>query len=152
MSRRRARIDQKGEWSRAVPVHRERGASAVELAIAALLLVPLVLGIADFGMLWQKRQTTTSAARAGARMAASSCLVAPNTPTSTCVDGNRITDDYRTLLALRAVLGPSVGEVDRVIIYKPTNADGSPPAQCLGLDVSVFSTFANSFRLTPALS
>lgn len=47
----------------------ERGAAAVELAITAPVLVVLVLGIADYGLLMEWASSLEGAARAGAEVA-----------------------------------------------------------------------------------
>ncbi|MGY3564733.1 TadE/TadG family type IV pilus assembly protein [Sinomonas sp. RB5] len=46
---------------------RERGAAAVEFALVLPVLILLVLGIVDFGRVFNAQQTLTFAARAGAR-------------------------------------------------------------------------------------
>ncbi|WP_136612339.1 TadE/TadG family type IV pilus assembly protein [Sinomonas albida] len=48
--------------------HRERGAAAVEFALVLPVLVVLVMGIIDFGRVFNAQQTLTFAARAGARV------------------------------------------------------------------------------------
>jgi Flp pilus assembly protein TadG len=47
----------------------ERGAVLVEFALSLPLLVLLIVGIFDFGFLFQEYQVVTNAAREGARMA-----------------------------------------------------------------------------------
>jgi Flp pilus assembly protein TadG len=47
----------------------ERGAEFVEMALAFPLLLIVVLGILDFGMLFQQYEVLTNAAREGARIA-----------------------------------------------------------------------------------
>lgn len=48
--------------------HRDRGASAVEFALVALFaLLPLLLGIIQFGMIFYSQITITHAAREGVR-------------------------------------------------------------------------------------
>ncbi len=46
------------------------GQNLVEFAIVAVMLLVILLGIADFGMLWMTNQAVTNAAREGARVAA----------------------------------------------------------------------------------
>lgn len=48
---------------------RERGAVVVEMAVVAPLLLTIVLGIIEFGWVFMVRQTMTTAAREGARVA-----------------------------------------------------------------------------------
>lgn len=59
------------------PQHRERGAAAVEFALILPVLLALVLGIIDFGRVFNAQQTLTYAARAGARV-----MVLQNNPTA----------------------------------------------------------------------
>jgi Flp pilus assembly protein TadG len=47
----------------------ERGAELIEFALVLPLLLVLVLGIVDFGFLFQRLEVITNAAREGARMA-----------------------------------------------------------------------------------
>ncbi|WP_138414200.1 TadE/TadG family type IV pilus assembly protein [Sinomonas gamaensis] len=49
---------------------RERGAAAVEFALVLPVLLALVLGIIDFGRVFNAQQTLTYATRAGARVMA----------------------------------------------------------------------------------
>jgi Flp pilus assembly protein TadG len=46
---------------------RERGAAAVEFALVLPVLILLILGIIDFGRMFNAQQTLTFAARSGAR-------------------------------------------------------------------------------------
>ena len=48
----------------------ERGAELIEFAIVTPLLLLLVFGIADFGLMFQRYEVLTNAAREGARVAA----------------------------------------------------------------------------------
>ena len=48
----------------------DRGAELIEFAVAFPLLLLVVLGIVDFGFLFQKYEVVTNAAREGARLAA----------------------------------------------------------------------------------
>ena len=82
----------------------------------AVLLVPLAYGLIDYGMLWQKRQTVDAATRAGARQAATTCLVSPSA--STCDQGNRVLDDYRALQFVRSILGGALSQVETVVVYR----------------------------------
>jgi Flp pilus assembly protein TadG len=50
-------------------VQRERGAELIEFALVLPLLLLLVLGIVDFGFLFQRLEVVTNAAREGARIA-----------------------------------------------------------------------------------
>jgi Flp pilus assembly protein TadG len=50
--------------------HRETGAAVVEFVLVMVLLVPVVLGIAQVGLVLHVRNTATAAASEGARAAA----------------------------------------------------------------------------------
>ncbi|MCD4688956.1 MAG: pilus assembly protein [Desulfuromonadaceae bacterium] len=45
----------------------ENGATSVEFAVIAVLLLTLIFGVIDFGLLFYNRQVLTNAAREGAR-------------------------------------------------------------------------------------
>ena len=54
------------------PTHRfrsERGAELIEFALAVPLLLFIIMGLVDFGFLFQRFQVVTNAAREGARIA-----------------------------------------------------------------------------------
>jgi Flp pilus assembly protein TadG len=51
------------------PKHRQRGAVIIEAAIVFPLLITLVMGILEFGMVFSDKMTVTSSTRAGARSA-----------------------------------------------------------------------------------
>ena len=98
---------------------RERGAAAVEFAIIATLLIPLVAGIVDFGTLFQKRQSVQDSTRAGARAGATTCAVISTDPTSpNCDKGNRIDHDALIMQALRARLGSAASQVVKITVYQ----------------------------------
>jgi len=50
-------------------VRSERGAELIEFALVLPVLLMIVLGIADFGFLFQRMEVVTNAAREGARIA-----------------------------------------------------------------------------------
>ena len=54
---------------RSARVSSERGAELIEFALVLPLLLLVVLGIVDFGFLFQRMEVVTNAAREGARMA-----------------------------------------------------------------------------------
>ena len=58
-----APINRRQRW------HSERGAELVEFALTFPLLLIVVLGILDFGFLFQRYEVVTNAAREGARIA-----------------------------------------------------------------------------------
>lgn len=59
-------------------VRSERGAELIEFALVFPVLLLVVLGIVDFGFLFQRMEVVTNAAREGARIA-----VLPGTPRRT---------------------------------------------------------------------
>ena len=125
----------------------EPGAAAVEFAIGALLLITLLFGAGEFGLLLQKEHTVASAVRSGARIASSTCLDMSNAdtgvlsgPASTssrfrCEKGNREVDDFFVIAGLRASLRGYWGEVESIRIYRIpqgsiAKGDGKPPTVC----------------------
>ena len=48
--------------------HRQRGQAVIELALCLPLLLLVVLGIFDFGFMFQRYEVVTNAAREGARV------------------------------------------------------------------------------------
>lgn len=92
---------------------RQRGAVAVEFAIAASLLVTMFFGILEVGMLLRTRTTITDASREAARAAAA----LPRT------DGFQ----NNALAAINGIISTTDGEpIDYVVIYRADPADGLP--------------------------
>jgi hypothetical protein len=115
---------------------RQDGAVAVEMVLVSMLLVPLVCGLLDFGMLWQKHQTAEAAMRQSARRTAASCVVPLNDPSSQCKLGNRADDDSKALLAALSALGSAASEIEKVVVFNANGSsvsdlNGSAPAGCL---------------------
>lgn len=90
----------------------------VELAFVALLLMTVSAGAYDYGMAWR----TGLAANEAARTAARTGSALAKTPSA----------DWYALSGLRAALKSSgkLNDVQMVIIYKSTTADGAVPAEC----------------------
>lgn len=96
----------------------ERGAVLVEVVMIVPLLMMITLGVFDLGLGWKASLTVTNAARSGAR-------VASNLGVSSAADKS-------ALIAIAASLGTiPVGEIDYVVIYRATSADGHVPSQCV---------------------
>jgi TadE-like protein len=115
---------------------RQDGAVAVEMVLVSMLLVPLVCGLLDFGMLWQKNQTAESAMRQAARRVAGSCVVPLNDTATNCKSGNKADDDTKALLATLSALGSAASEIETVVVFNANNSsthdlNGSAPAGCL---------------------
>ncbi|MCJ7779434.1 MAG: pilus assembly protein [Acidimicrobiia bacterium] len=92
---------------------RERGAASVEMAIVAPLLVLLVFGIFEYGLLFREKLTIASAATSSARTGATM--------------GTRADADYRILQALEAGLYDQVdsGVLIRVDIFEANPNTGT---------------------------
>lgn len=96
----------------------QRGAVLVETAMVLPFLMVIVLGVLDVGLAWRASMTVTSATRAGARVAS-----------NMGIDWDA---DRQTLLAIGAGLGRiPASQIERVVIYRSTSADGAVPAACL---------------------
>jgi TadE-like protein len=106
------------------------------MVLVSMLLVPLVCGLLDFGMLWQKHQTAEAAMRQSARRIASSCVVPLNDPGTDCKSGNKAEDDTKALLAALSALGSAASEIETVVVFNANNSSttdlkGSAPAGCM---------------------
>jgi hypothetical protein len=66
----------------------QRGATIVEAALVLPVLLALIFGIIQFGILWGKYQDMTNAAREGARYAVAPCPFNLSIP-SHCIAGSR---------------------------------------------------------------
>lgn len=114
--------------SRTSGVSDERGAIAVEFAIVALLLVPIVCGMIDFGTLMQKDASLETAVRQGARSVVQACTVTD----PACTSGNRADDDRRVMIAIAGTLRGSAADIERIVVYRvaANDPDGNTPAPC----------------------
>ena len=99
------------------PAERERGAALVEMALVLPFLVLLAFGLVETGMGWRNAITVTSAARQGARVS-SHLGVNPQA-------------DREGLLAVQAVMGAEMDQVDFIVFYK-ANGSGALPPGCEG--------------------
>jgi Flp pilus assembly protein TadG len=105
--------------TRRVAAGDERGAALVELAVMLVLLIVIAFGIIEFGSGWNRKLQIETASRAGARVGSSL--------------GNTRLADYGVLQAVRSALSAvGLANVDYVVVYKSTTADGSRPAGCNG--------------------
>jgi Flp pilus assembly protein TadG len=96
----------------------ERGAALVELALVVPILVMLVVGIAEFGFGYRDRLTVQTATRTGARVGSNL--------------GDDAQTDYNILQGVKSAMGSiAVANIDKIIVYKSTTADGAVPAACL---------------------
>jgi hypothetical protein len=96
----------------------ERGAALVELTIVAtFILVPLAMGVLEFGLIFRDVLTVSSSVRAGARVGAN-------------VADSR-TADLSILESVKASIS-SVGldRVERVVVFHATSPDGTASELC----------------------
>jgi Flp pilus assembly protein TadG len=96
-----------------------RGVALVEFAFISMILLVLVAGAIDYGLAWRSAVVATEAGRAGARTGAA-MAVSPRA-------------DYEALSGVRASLaaGGRLDDVDRVVLFRATSANGAPPASCI---------------------
>lgn len=96
----------------------ENGAVLVEVVLILPILMLISLAVFDLGLGWKASMTVTNAARAGARVASNL--------------GVSATADKSALASIAASLGTvPVSEIDVIVIYRATTADGDVPADCL---------------------
>lgn len=95
----------------------ERGASLIETAIAIPVLLIVIFGIIEFGLLFRSELTMSNAVRDGGR-AASAYGRAPEA-------------DYLVLRVLEHSLAPLDPEdIDRVVIFEAAGPESTLPAGC----------------------
>jgi Flp pilus assembly protein TadG len=88
----------------------------VEAAIVTPLVMTLLLGLVEFGLLAKDHLTVSNGSRAGARVGSAA--------------GTDPLADYTVLQAVQGATA-SLATVDTVIVYKATSASGAVPASCL---------------------
>ena len=123
----------------------ERGAVAVETVLVTPVLLVVLLGIIELPMLIRDHVAVTSAARTGARVAASEpgCLPDPTKPPCPPTAPTPFAQ-----LAADAVArnGAALEQMRHILVYK-ANADGYPgalssmPSSCAGIDSCVGYTW-----------
>jgi hypothetical protein len=97
----------------------DRGVAIVEMALALPLLVGLAMGVLEFGMVFRNTNVLERSTSAGARIGSS---VGPG-PMA----------DFEILQAINSTVSSASDlEVERVVIFNSTSADGSVPANCQG--------------------
>ena len=95
----------------------DRGATLLEFALVVPFLLLLAFGVAEAGLGWTENNKVEGATSAAARVGA--------------VAGADSTADAQILLALKASLtAESLANLDRVIVFNATAADGAVPASC----------------------
>jgi hypothetical protein len=96
----------------------ERGATLLAFVFVAPFLLLLAFGTAEMGLAWVANNRVEGATSTAARIGASS--------------GSLPEADVNMLVSLRSSLpADELAHLDRVIIFKPTNADGGVPASCI---------------------
>ncbi len=130
----------------------EKGASAVEFAVLLPLLVLLVFGIIEFGLLLYNEQVITNASREGARAAiVGNCSGAVGSiPRKTDGEISKIVTDY--------CIDPADATKKRLITFgnannPPSTTVAPSPSDCVstvGTDVAVTVTYDYTF-LVPSL-
>lgn len=96
----------------------ERGAVLVEIVMIVPLLLVISLSVFDIGLGWKTSMTITSSVRSAARVA-SNLGASPSA-------------DKSALIAMASSLGSiPTSEIDVVVIFRSTTADGKVPPNCL---------------------
>lgn len=111
----------------------ERGQSTVELALAlALVLMPLLLSLLEFGYLFSQAQTVSTASREGARMGGNLAnggqplgCAAGQSPGAANVDPQIVAAVERSLTANGTLV--SLADVTEIRIFKATAAGAETP-------------------------
>jgi Flp pilus assembly protein TadG len=93
----------------------ERGAVLVEFVIVATVLVTLVLGVFEIGMMWSDHQALTQSARHGARVVS-----------QLGVAGEA---DVEALRSVNASLSSINANIDRVVVFE-ADTNGDMPTAC----------------------
>ena len=100
------------------PVRGEAGAVLVEFVFLLPVIALLAFGVIEFGIAWQDRLTVQSAVRAGVRVGSTA--------------GNVATADTGILMAVGAALNDvGLSNVNHVLVYKSSSADGAVPSACV---------------------
>lgn len=95
----------------------EDGAALVEFAICALLILAIAFGIVEFGNAWNRKLQVETAARSGARVGSS-------------LGVGRSADQGLLQATVSALSDVGLANVNYVVVYKSTTADGSPQGTC----------------------
>ncbi len=94
----------------------ERGSVLVEAAVITPLVMTLLLGLVEFGLLAKDHLTVSNGSRAGARVGSAA--------------GTDSLADFQVLQAVQGATG-SLANVDTVVVYKASTPSGAVPASCL---------------------
>ncbi len=95
----------------------ERGVTMIESAIATPVVLLLIFGVLEFGLLFKDYLSLANGVRDGARLA--SAL------------GTEVNTDYKVIeSALRRMPAVSRNQVRRIVVFKATSADSTMPTAC----------------------
>lgn len=98
---------------------RERGASLLEFALVAPVLILLTFGAFEYGMFFKDYLTVSNTTRAGARVGSAA--------------GSNADADYQIIQAVKASANALPGgpnSIEQISIYKSTSAGGGPSSTC----------------------
>jgi len=97
----------------------ESGAAMIEMLLCVLMLVIILFGIVEFGTSWKNKLEVETAVRAGARVGSG-------------LGKDRLAD-YSLLQSVKSALNKiGMSNVQYVVVYKSTSANGAVPAECTG--------------------
>jgi len=95
----------------------ERGVTLIESAIATPVVLLLIFGVLEFGLLFKDYLSLANGVRDGARQA--SAL------------GTDVNTDYKVIQsALKRMPAVNVARVKRIVVFKATSADATVPSSC----------------------
>ena len=96
----------------------ERGVTVVEFSFVMVILLTIVAGTVDYGRGWQSGLAITEAVRTGARVGSGQASLQ--------------SADYNALTGIRASLVASdkIDNVELVVIFRSTTANGTVPTSC----------------------
>jgi Flp pilus assembly protein TadG len=121
----------------------ERGAALVELSLMVTLLILIAFGIVEFGFAWNSKMQMETASRAGARVGSS-------------LGSDRMADYGLIQAAAAGLTDVGISNVDYVVVYKATTANGAPTGSCASSPPVATSGVCNVYTgaqltsLTPA--
>jgi Flp pilus assembly protein TadG len=119
-------------WCRRDRRHVERGVATTELAMAALLLVPIMSGVIDGGSYMQATRMNADAARAGGREGVRACV-----GTTNCISSNPTNADTRIVTAAAAFYASKSPNIRKVIVYRAAADTDTVPGSCVNSTVGV---------------
>jgi Flp pilus assembly protein TadG len=122
------------------------GVATTELAVAALLLVPIMSGVIDGGYYMQATRMNADAARAGGREGVRACVGSIN-----CTTSNPTNADTRIVTAAAAFYGAKSPNIRKVIVYKAATDTDTVPGTCVESTVGGVAGLCNVY-VNPVLA